>query len=415
MLSPQDKKAEASAAPANPLEQLSLADLRQRTSWKWQTYAEDVLPLWVAEMDVPLAPHIASALHQAIEVGDTGYPVGTALAEAFSGFADRRWGWNTIDVARTAVVPDVMTGMFEVICSLTSPGDIVVVNPPVYSPFYTYTAHASREILEAPLGKNLRIDLGALEEAFRHVNVRGKRAVYLLSNPHNPTGVVHTREELSAVALLAREYGVRVVSDEIHGPLVLPGAQFTPLLTVPGAENAFSVTSASKAWNLAGLKAGLVVAGAEASAQREVVPAWLGRGASHLGVIAHTVAFQTGGAWLDALIEGLDSNRALLGRLLKEHLPTVGYQPPEGTFLAWLDCTDLDVEQATGDKTDGPSAFTDLMGPTKLFHDQARVALSSGEVFGPGGANHVRLNFATSQAVLTEAVTRMGEAVRRRP
>ncbi|MGP3775397.1 MalY/PatB family protein [Streptomyces sp. SDT5-1] len=413
MLSPQGKKTGAGAAPANPLEQLSLADLRRRTSWKWQTYAEDVLPLWVAEMDVPLAPQITSALQEAIEGGDTGYPVGTALAEAFSGFASRRWGWHTVDVARTAVVPDVMTGMFEVICSLTGPGDIVIVNPPVYTPFYIYAAHASRDVVEAPLGENLRIGLKALEAAFQHVNARGKRAVYLLSNPHNPTGVAHTREELTAVALLAREYGVRVVSDEIHGPLVLSGAEFTPFLSVPGAENGFCGTSASKAWNLAGLKAGLVVAGEEAATRHDVLPAWLGRGASHLGVIAHTVAFREGDAWLDALLEGLDSNRTLLGQLLKEHLPTVGYRPPEGTFLAWLDCGSVDTGQEASAATDGPATFADLTGPTKLFHDRARVALSSGEVFGPGGANHVRLNFATSQAVLTEAVTRMGAAVPR--
>ncbi len=393
----------------NPLEQLSLAELRERTSMKWRAHPEDVLPLWVAEMDVPLAEPIAAALRTAIERGDTGYPAGArAYAEALAAFAAQRWGWDGLDPARTAIAPDVMLGIVEVLKLVTGPGDAVVVNAPVYPPFYAFATHAGRTVVEAPLGEAGRIDLAALEEAFRHARTIAGRAAFLMSSPHNPTGVVHTAEELAGVAGLARSLGVRVISDEIHAPLVLPGARFTPYLSVPGAEDAFTVTSASKAWNLAGLKAALIVAGREAATDLARMPEEVSHGPSHWGVLAHTVALQEGGAWLDALLDGLDSNRELLGRLIAEHVPQVRYTPPEGTYLAWLDCRDLGFDEPGDSDGSGPGVVSDLAGPARVFLDRARVALSSGHVFGSGGTGHVRLNFATSQAILTEAVTRMG-------
>ncbi|MFI9832297.1 MalY/PatB family protein [Streptomyces sp. NPDC051913] len=394
----------------DPLTHLTLEQLRQRTSMKWRTHPEDVLPLWVAEMDVPLAPAVVEALRSAIELGDTGYPHGAAYAEALAAFAAERWGWDGLRVERTAIVPDVMLGIVEVLRLLTDPGDAVVVCSPVYPPFYAFVSHDARQVVEARLGADLRIDLDALEDAF--VRARGKgrrRAVFLLCNPHNPTGVVHTRAELEAVAGLARRHGVRVVSDEIHAPLVLPGATFTPFLGVAGAENAFVLASASKAWNLAGLKAALAVAGPEAADELRLLPEEVGHGPSHLGVIAHTAAFREGGDWLDDLLLGLDANRTLLGRLAERHLPGVRCHRPEGTYLAWLDCTRLGLHADRGG--DGPGVVSDLAGPAKFFLDRARVALSSGHVFGSGGEGHVRLNFATPPAVLREAVLRMGRAL----
>ncbi|MEV0199665.1 MalY/PatB family protein [Nonomuraea sp. NPDC050691] len=395
---------------ANPLETYSLEQLRQRRSMKWRTYPADVLPLWVAEMDVSLAPEVADALREAIETGDTGYPAGTEFAESLAGFAARRWNWDGVEVDRVALTPDVMLGAVQVLRLITDPGDPVVVNSPVYAPFYAFITHDDRRIIEAPLTQDLRIDLETLEETFRRAREQsGKgKIAYLLCNPHNPTGTVHTHEELAAVATLARRYGVRVVADEIHAPLVLPGAEFTPYLSVPGAEDAFSLMSATKGWNLAGVKAALAVAGPEAAADLRRIPEEVHHGASYLGVIAHTAAFRHGDTWLDALLAGLDANRALLGQLVAEHLPGIGYTRPEGTYLAWLDCRSLDLgpeEAATG-----LAVVTDLAGPAQLFLEHARVALSSGYIFGTGGAGHVRLNFATSQAVLTEAIARMGRA-----
>lgn len=375
---------------------------------KWRAHPNDVLPLWVAEMDVNLAPTVADALRRAIDIGDTGYPSGTAFAEAVSEFASRRWQWHDLQVPRTAIVPDVMLGAVEVLRLVTDRGDAVIVNPPVYAPFYAFVSHDGRRIIEAPLAADGRIDLDALAEAFARARAGGGKAAYLLCNPHNPTGTVHTAEELAAVAELARRFDVRVVSDEIHAPVVLPGARFTPYLTVPGAENAFALTSASKAWNLSGLKAALAIAGPEAVADLHRMPEEVSHGPSHFGVIAHAEAFRTGGDWLDALLRGLDENRTLLGELVAQHLPGVNYQWPQGTYLAWLDCRELGfAEEAAA----GLAVVADLSGPARWFLDHARVALSSGHVFGTGGGGHVRLNFATSRAILTEAASRMGRAL----
>ena len=388
-----------------------MPQLRLRTSMKWRAHPADVLPLWVAEMDVNLAPTVASALRQAIDNGDTGYPCGTALAEAVGEFASQRWQWDDLEVGRTAIVPDVMLGAVELLRLVTDRGDAVVVNPPVYAPFYAFVSHDGRRVIEAPLDVDGRISLGALEEAFARAGKDAKVA-YLLCNPHNPTGTVHTAEELGAVAELARRFDVRVVSDEIHAPVVLSGSRFTPYLTVPGAENAFALTSASKAWNLSGLKAALAIAGPEAATDLHRMPEEVSHGPSHLGVIAHAEAFRTGGDWLDRLLQGLDENRTLLGDLVAEHLPSVKYQWPQGTYLAWLDCRELGLKDvASEDLSDGLAVVADLAGPARWFLDHARVALSSGHVFGTGGAGHVRLNFATSRAILTEAVSRMGRAL----
>jgi cystathionine beta-lyase len=379
----------------NPLRSLGLDRLRRRTSMKWRTYPEDVLPVWVAEMDVPLAEPVVRAVTDALALGDTGYAAGTDYAEALAGFAAERWCWDGLAVERTAIVPDVMLGVVEMLKLVTGPGDAVVVNPPVYPPFFQFVAHMDRKVAEAPLGADLRIDLAGLEDAFREAVAGGRRAAYLLCSPHNPTGTVHTAEELSAVAALAERYGVRVVADEIHAPLVLGGTAFVPYLSVPGAERGLSLMSASKTWNLAGLKAALAVAGPGAAADLARLPEEVGHGASHVGVLAHTAALRDGTAWLDAVLTGLDDNRRLLTALLAEHLPAIGHRPGEATYLAWLDCRALGL----GDD------------PAEVFLRRGRVALNSGPTFGTGGAGHARLNLATAPEVITEAVRRMARVV----
>lgn len=362
---------------------------------KWRTYPADVLPMWVAEMDVPLAPAVIDAVTRALELGDTGYPAGSAYAEALVAFAAERWGRHGLAVERAAIVPDVMLGVVEMLKLVTGPGDPVVVNPPVYPPFFQFVTHMDRRVVEAPLGADLRIDLDVLREAFRSAVAGGGRAAYLLCSPHNPTGTVHTARELAAVAALAERYGVRVVADEIHAPLVAPGTAFVPYLGVPGGERGLSLMSASKGWNLAGLKAALALAGPEAAADLARLPEEVGHGPSHVGAIAHTAALREGIGWLDALLAGLDDNRRLLTRLLAEHLPAVRYRPGEATFLAWLDCRGLGLDA----------------DPAEVFLERGRVALSSGLPFGTGGAGHVRLNLATSPEVITEGVRRMAAAL----
>ncbi|MEE6258127.1 MalY/PatB family protein [Plantactinospora sonchi] len=377
----------------NPLQSRTLAQLRTRTSEKWRRYPEDVLPVWVAEMDVPLAEPVAQALTEAIARGDTGYPMATDYLEALADFATRRWGW-TPDVDHARLVPDVMIGIVEVLKLVTGDGDAVVLNPPVYPPFFDFVAGADRRVVEAPLGADHRLDIEALDRAFAEAVAGGRRAAYLLCSPQNPTGTVHTRDELRTVAGLADRYGVRVVVDEIHAPLVHPGATFVPYLSVPGGERGFTLLSASKAWNLAGVKAAVAVAGPAAAADLARMPKVAGDGASHLGVIAHSAALRYGEPWLDALLAGLDQNRHLLGALLAEHLPEVSYRPPDGTYLAWLDCRALNLP---GD-------------PAEVFLDRGRVALVPGPDFGTGGAGHARFNLATSAEIITEAVRRMAAA-----
>ncbi|MZE73973.1 aminotransferase class I/II-fold pyridoxal phosphate-dependent enzyme [Streptomyces sp. SID5789] len=379
----------------DPLRALTLDQLRRRTSMKWRTYPADVLPLWVAEMDVPLAPAVVRAVTGAMELGDTGYPAGTAYAEALADFAGKRWGWDDLAVERTAIVPDVMLGVVEMLKLVTGPGDPVIVNPPVYPPFYQFVGHLDRRIVEAPLGPGLRIDLGALEEAFRRAVAGGGRAAYLLCSPHNPTGTVHTADELAAVAALAERHGVRVVADEIHAPVVTGDARFVPYLSVPGAGRGLALMSASKGWNLAGLKAALALAGPGAADDLARMPEEVGHGPSHVGVLAHTAALRDGTDWLDSVLAGLDENRRLLTGLLAEQLPGVVHRAGEATYLAWLDCRALGL----GDD------------PARVFLDRGRVALSSGIPFGTGGAGHLRLNLATSPEVITEAVRRMRAAL----
>jgi cystathionine beta-lyase len=342
--------------PGDPLRQLTPERLRQRTSVKWRAHPADVLPLWVAEMDVLPADPVVKAVTDAMAIGDTGYPAGTAYADAVAAFAAERWDWD-LDPALIRTVPDMMLGVVEMLKLVTRRDDAVVINSPVYPPFYAFCALNGRKVIEAPLNADHRIDFAALAAAFELALGRGGRAAYLLCSPHNPTGTVHTGVELARVARLAADYGVRVVADEAHAPLVAPGTAFAPYLTVPD-EMSSSV--------------------------------------SHVGALSHAAAFAEGGPWLDALLPSLAANRRLLADLVAEYLPGVRYRPQPGTYLSWLDCRRLGL----GDD------------PAAVFLERARVAVNSGLPFGSGGAGHVRLNYATSPEILTEAVERMGRAVK---
>jgi cystathionine beta-lyase len=381
---------------ANPLTHLTLAELRQRTSAKWKKYDPDVLPLWVAEMDVELAGPIRAELERAVATGDTGYASGTAYTEALATFADQRWGWS-VSPGQMTTVADVITGYTDVICMVTEPGAHVIVNSPVYPPFYSYLKAAGRVVSEAPLGADLRIDFDALEAAFAAATAGGRSAAYLLCSPHNPTGVAHTRAELERVAALADQHGVRVIVDEIHAPLVYEGHEFVPYLSVEGGERGFSLMAASKAWNLAGIPAAIVIGGSAVQSELARYAASPHHGPTHFGTLAQTAAYLHGGPWLDAVMRGLDDNRRLLATLIDEHLAGARYQLPEATYLTWIDCRPLELD---GD-------------PSAHFLEHARVAVNAGPTFGTGGAGHVRLNIATHPDIITEAVRRMGASTHR--
>jgi cystathionine beta-lyase len=372
----------------------SLDSLRKRTSHKWRTYPADVLPAFVAEMDFDPAPEIKDAIRAQLDSGDLGYPHKGELGEAFAEFAADRLGW-TLDPDLVFAVPDVMTGISEVIQAITEPGAGVVINPPVYAPFFFRLELAGRRIVEAPLqrrqGGGYDVDIDALDRAL----VQPGTGAYLLCNPHNPLGRVWSRDELTAVADLCDRRRVPMLIDEIHAPLVLPGARHVPFHTIdhPAARQAVVFSSASKGWNIPGLKCGIAVAGG-ADAAAILAQRWEALLASHLGVHASVAALRHARGWLDAVVAQIDLNTRQLSALLAEWLPGVGYRPPQASFLAWLDCRDLGL----GDD------------PAAVFLDRGKVALSPGPDFGTQGRGCARLNIGTAPELIADAVERMAAA-----
>ena len=366
---------------------LTLEQLARRRSKKWRAFPPDVLPVWVAEMDVPLAEPVTRVLLEAVRNGDTGYAAPAELAQAFAAFAERRWSW-TVDPAWCWPVADVMVGVGEALGVLTRPGDGVVICPPVYAPFDRVVPERGRRTVPVPLTAAGDLDLAGIDAAL----AGGARAV-LLSSPHNPTGRVWSGPELDALDDVVTGHAAVVVSDEIHAPLTLPGATFTPYLR--GRERAaVAVVSASKAFNLAGLKAALVVAGSPAVQDRlATLPPEVAYRAGHLGVLAGVAAYEEGDAWLDALLGHLDRNRRLLAELLARQVPGVEHTPPQASYLAWLDCRALGDDAAA------------------RFLERGRVALVDGAEYGEPGRGFARLNTGTTRTVLEEAVRRMAQAV----
>ncbi|MCO5294781.1 MAG: aminotransferase class I/II-fold pyridoxal phosphate-dependent enzyme [Homoserinimonas sp.] len=370
--------------------------LRARSSMKWRAFPEDVLPLFVAETDFPLAPAISSTLALAVKNSDTGYaPPNSDLPAAFASFAGSRWGWE-VDTSQVWTTTDVGMAIVETLRRLTRPGEGVIINTPVYFPFFDLVEESGAKVVEVPLAGGITegwsLDLDGMEAAFKN----GAKA-YLLCNPHNPVGRVHSAEELAAVAELAEKYSAIVVSDEIHGPLTYPDSKFTPFLSVSDAARRVGVcvTAASKAWNLAGLKCALMVT-ADERLEKIVgtMPMEVYWRTGLLGLKASIAGYRDGGDWLDGIIESLDANRRLLAELLTAQLPAVKYRMPDATYLAWLDFRELDW---------GPD-------PAVYALEQARVALSNGPPFGKQGTGFARLNLACSPDILREAVDRLAKA-----
>ena len=383
-------------AALDAFDQISLADLRLRQSEKWRHFPSDILPSFVAEMDFRLAPAIRTALTQAINSGDTGYAApSNELNQSLAAFASSRFDWM-VDPADVYLIPDVMVGITEFLRASASPGDGVVVNTPVYPPFFSHIAEAGCQVVEAPLAhgpKGYELDLDATEAAF----AKGAR-FYLLCNPHNPTGIVLTRPELQSVAELSERYHVTVIADEIHAPLVFPDASHVPFLSLGEsvASRAVAFISATKGWNIPGLKCAQAVVGSDR--MRKLVkrnPQEPIASVGNLGVIATTAAYRDSLDWLDELLVVLDRNRRLLGDLLRNAIPAARYHEPHGTYLAWIDCR----------------AMTLPMEPVDYFLERGRVALGPGPKFGTLGRGFVRITMATSEGILREIVERMRAAL----
>lgn len=382
-----------------PLRALPLDELRQRTSSKWRTYPDTVLPLFVAETDFALAPAITQALAEAVRTGDTGYTASTRRTEQlFAEFVERRFGWQ-VDRAKVRTTGDVCMGVVEILRQVIAPGDEVIVTPPVYPPFYDVIPEAGGVVRKVPLrdtGSGWELDLAGIDAALE----AGARGV-LLCNPHNPTGTCHSRESLAELARIARKHGAVVVSDEIHAPLAQPDGGFVPFLAVSddAREVGFAVWSASKAFNLAGLKCALMVAAADSTfvALRTMPDEVIWR-TGQFGAIAAEAAFDdVSDEWLDSLLAALDANRRLLQTLLAEHIPSARYRIPDAGYLAWIDLSDAGLGE----------------NPAKVILQEAGVALQFGPVFGDEGRGYVRLNFGTSPEIITEAVLRIAALIGR--
>ncbi|WP_298990195.1 MalY/PatB family protein [uncultured Pseudokineococcus sp.] len=392
-------------SPAPPdarrgVDDLTLEELRARGGLKW-TLFPDAVGAFVAEGDHGTAPAVTRALHEAVDAGALGYLTPArqrAMAEACAAWTASRYGWE-VPPERVRPLGDVLAGLQAAVEHFSRPGSAVVVPTPAYMPFLTLPRALGREHVELPMARDdgrWVYDLDALDAV-----LAAGAGLLVLCNPHNPVGRVLERAEMTAIAEVVERHGARVFSDEIHAPLVFSGHRHVPYASTSAAaaRHTVTATSASKAWNLPGLKCAQLLLSDDADAERwEEVGAVLEHGASTPGVLAATAAYAEGGAWLDEVLAHLEGSRDLLADLVAEHLPGVVMAPVEGTYLALLDCRALDL---------GPA-------PAAFFRERAGVALTDGAACGRAAEGCVRLTFAMPRPLLERAVRQMGEAVRRR-
>ncbi len=373
-----------------------ILDDRRRSALKWGVHGPDVLAAWVAEMDVDLAPAVRAALHAAVDAATTGYPVPdhlTGLQEATADWCGARYGW-AVDPGRVRLTLDVLRGIDLALTVLDPGGGPVVLPTPAYPPFFHTVAGTGRAIVEVPLlrdGLRYGLDPDAIGAAL----ARGARTV-VLCHPHNPTGTSFGPAELAALAAVVDRHGARVVADEVHAPLTRPGRRHVPYATV-APHHTVTLTSASKGWNVPGLKCAQAVLTVDGDVTRwDAVPE-PARAPAPLGIAANRAAYTGGHAWLDALLGELETNRGLLDGLLADRLPDLVPSAADATYLTWLD-----------------AGATGLADPAGFFLEHARVALGDGAAYGAAGRGHVRLNLGTSPQVLTAIVDRMADALARR-
>lgn len=385
------------SAPDPRFDDVDLDALRRRRTVKWTLHGPDVLAAWVAEMDFDVAEPIRAALHEAVDRQDFGYTEADLgeLTGACADFLLTAQGWD-VSPDRIFPVADVLSGISAALDLHLPVGCPVVLPTPAYSPFFEVIALTGRSVVEVPMAAGPTgpaLDLDAVDRAL----AAGARGV-LLCNPHNPTGRHLDRDELEALAEVVDRHGARVIADELHAPLLYAGPIHQPYADVSeaAAAHTVTVTSASKAWNLPGLRCAQVIASNhDDAAVWRTRPVFQVADPTPLGVAASVAAYRDGRTWLRDLTVHLEGNRHLLGELLAEELPGVVYREPEATYLAWLDCAALGHEDPAG-----------------FFLREARVAVSDGPQFGRGFDSFVRLNFATSRTLLERIVRAMGAAHR---
>jgi cystathionine beta-lyase len=374
------------------------ATLRARGSFKWTAPGPGGFGAAVAEMDFGAAPAILDALARLSADAKFGYLppyLAEELAAACADFMLRRFGWGP-DPALIHPVPDVIKALEIAITHFSRPGSPVILPTPAYMPFLIVPGFLGREIIQVRMHDEagfFTFDFDAIAEAFR-----AGGHLLIFCNPYNPLGRVFTHNEMTQLTDVVDRHGGRVFADEVHAPLVYPGGRHIPYASTSGtaAAHTLTATSASKAWNLPGLKCAEVILTNEPDRQRwEDMGLFASHGASNPGVVANIAAFRHGEAWLDEVLAYLDDSRRLLADLLTRHLPQVRYRPPDGTYLAWLDCTAMELPQSPG----------------ALVTDLAQITVVDGPAFGDGGDGAFRFNFATPQPILTDMVKRIAAAL----
>jgi len=384
--------------------ELPMDVLRTRQNAKWARFGPDVLPAWVAEMDFSIAHPIRRAIDRLVAEQEFGYPHRAAgghgdegLAGAMARRMQARFGW-TIDPGLVQPLSDLVQGTYAAVWAFSDPGDGVLLHLPAYPPFHS-AIHDTGRRLDA---QYLRSASGGyvldLDEMAKIGDSRTR--ILMLCNPQNPTGRVFTRDELLAMGRIAIERDWIIVSDEIHSDLVFDGAAHIPIAMLSDeiAARTVTITSATKSFNIPGLRCGAMHFGTAALRERfhARVPTRVLGSPSIIGIDATIAAWDHGQPWLDEVLPYLDANRQRMAAFIAAELPGIRFHAPEATYLCWLDCAALGLAGKAVD----------------FFHDQAKVAFSPGEAFDPAGAQAVRFNFATSAPILERILGRMADAVR---
>jgi len=375
-----------------------VVDRRSTDSNKWRKFPADVLPLWVADMDFPSPPAVVRALHARVEHGFFGYLTEhNDLPEVVAERVAKRYGWR-VNPEAVVTLPGVIAGFNQALRALTSPGDGMLIQTPVYPPILRSAGNHGLRRDEHPLTRGAdgryTVDLDAFAAALRETT-----RVFLLCNPHNPVGRLYGRAELEGMAAACLRRDTVIVADEIHCDLLLDGRQHAPVASLaPEIEQrTITLMAPSKTFNLPGLKCAVAIIPNAALRERFLAAAGdLVPKINVLGCTAAVAAYREGDAWLEALLGYLKANRDFLVQQVRATLPGVAVAPAEATYLAWLDCR--------GSARAGRDPYT-------FFLERARVALNDGVTFGPGGAGFVRMNFGCPRALLAQGLERMRAAL----
>ena len=375
----------------------TVRERRGSDSSKWKKYGDDVLPLWVADMDFLSAEPILRALHRRLDHGFLGYSrPAPELCSLIQERLGRLYGWR-IQEEEIFFLTGLVTGLNLSIHAYAGPGDGVLVQPPVYPHFVKDPVVHGRALVDPPLiprGNTYEIDFEAFERA-----ITDRTKIFILCNPHNPVGRVYTRRELETLAEICLRHRLIICSDEIHCDLLYPGFRHIPIASVSPEVAACTVTlmAPSKTYNLAGLGCGFaVIQNSELQKTWKDTSLGIASGVNIMGHVAALAAFKEGQEWLDQVLAYLQSNRDFLARYVEEKLPGLRMCKMEGTYLAWLDCRGAGIPG----------------NPFEFFLKEAKVALNDGVDFGRGGEGFVRLNFACPRKTLTEALDRIAAALK---